>query len=109
MSSAGSCVRNSCMTNATPASRPTAIAVTPTALNPLSTREMPKISPSSATANKAMPTRSSRRVARTVSGTYRHVMAKPTAAMSGTTKKHARQAIACASMPLIAGIGVATA
>ena len=76
---------------------------------PVSTREMPKISPSSATANSAMPSRSNRRVARTVSGTYRQVMANPTAAMSGTAKKHARQPMAWPSAPLIAGSGVETA
>src|SRR6185312_8377666 len=102
-------VRSSCITNPQPATSPTAIAATPTALMPVSIREMPKISPSSATANSAMPSRSSRRVARTVLGTYRQVMTNPNAAINGTTKKHARQLIACASIPLTAGSGVATA
>jgi hypothetical protein len=37
------------------------------------------------------------------------VMARPTAAITGTTRKHARQPIACASAPPSAGGGVATA
>lgn len=44
-----------------------------------------------------------------VSGTNRQVMARPTAAITGTTRKHARQPIACASAPPSAGSGVATA
>ena len=76
---------------------------------PVSIREVPKISPSSATANSTRPSTSRRRSARTVSGTNRHVMANPIAAMTGTTKKHARQPMACASAPPSAGSGVATA
>ena len=75
----------------------------PTRSMPVSIREVPKISPSSATANSARPGRSSRRSARIVSGTYRQVMANPNAAMTGTTKKHARQPMACASAPLSRG------
>ena len=109
ISSAGSCVRSSCITNPQPAARPTAMDARPTRSMPVSIREVPKINPNSATANSARPGRSSRRSARIVSGTYRQVMANPNAAMSGTTKKHARQPMACASAPPSAGSGVATA